>query len=149
MRRIALSLPEVVEKPWYGTPGFRVKDKGFLRIRSEAEGGLVVKTLENQDFLTINGVQTLSHSCANLLEDIDALRESGIRSLRLSPQDCDMVEVIRTFRDVIDGREDVSEGNRRLAKLYPNVPCSNGFLHGVAGFSHVAPDQAAAAAPME
>lgn len=42
VRRIALSLPEVVEKPWHGTPGFRVKDKSFLRIRSEAEGGLVV-----------------------------------------------------------------------------------------------------------
>lgn len=42
VRRIALSLPETVEKPWFGTPGFRVKDKGFLRIRSEAEGGLVV-----------------------------------------------------------------------------------------------------------
>lgn len=42
VRRIALSLPETTEKPWYGTPGYRVKDKGFLRIRSEAEGGLVV-----------------------------------------------------------------------------------------------------------
>lgn len=42
VRRIALSLPETSEKPWFGTPGFRVKDKGFLRIRSEAEGGLVV-----------------------------------------------------------------------------------------------------------
>ena len=42
VRRIALSLPEVIEKPWYGTPGFRVKDKGFLRIREEAEGALVV-----------------------------------------------------------------------------------------------------------
>ena len=42
VRRIALSLPETTEKPWYGTPGFRVKDKGFLRIREEAEGGLVV-----------------------------------------------------------------------------------------------------------
>lgn len=42
MRRIALSLPETAEKPWFNTPGFRVKDKGFLRIRSEAEGGLVV-----------------------------------------------------------------------------------------------------------
>jgi hypothetical protein len=42
VRRIALGLPETVEKPWYGSPGFRVKDKGFLRIRSEAEGGLVV-----------------------------------------------------------------------------------------------------------
>ncbi len=42
VRRIALSLPGTTEKPWFGTPGFRVKDKGFLRIRSEAEGGLVV-----------------------------------------------------------------------------------------------------------
>ena len=42
VRRIALSLPETTEKPWHGTPGFRVKDKAFLRIRSEAEGGLVV-----------------------------------------------------------------------------------------------------------
>ena len=42
VRRIALSLPEVTEKPWVMTPGFRVKDKSFLRIRSEAEGGLVV-----------------------------------------------------------------------------------------------------------
>ncbi len=48
VRRIALSLPETTEKPWYGTPGFRVKDKGFLRIRSEAEGGLVV-FVENLD----------------------------------------------------------------------------------------------------
>jgi hypothetical protein len=42
VRRIALSLPETTEKPWFNTPGFRVKGKGFLRIRSEAEGGLVV-----------------------------------------------------------------------------------------------------------
>jgi hypothetical protein len=42
MRRIALSLPETTEQPSHGTPGFRVKDKLFLRPRSDAEGGLVV-----------------------------------------------------------------------------------------------------------
>lgn len=42
VRRIALALPETIEKPWFGSPGFRVRDKGFLRIRSEAEGALVV-----------------------------------------------------------------------------------------------------------
>lgn len=42
VRRIALSLPETTEKPWSATPGWRVKDKSFLRIRSEAECGLVV-----------------------------------------------------------------------------------------------------------
>lgn len=44
VRRIALGLPEVIEKTSYNTPGFRVKDKLFLRIRTEAEGGLVVFT---------------------------------------------------------------------------------------------------------
>jgi hypothetical protein len=42
VRRIALSLPETTEQAWYGTPGFRVKGKGFLRIRSNDEGGLLV-----------------------------------------------------------------------------------------------------------
>lgn len=31
-RRIALALPETTEKPSYGTPGFRVKDKLFARM---------------------------------------------------------------------------------------------------------------------
>ena len=97
--------------------------------------GLVLKTLDQQDFLTINGVQTLSYTCNNLLADIDALKKSGIRSLRLSPQDCDMVAVARVFRDVIDGRDDADGGSRRLAEIYPNVPFSNGFLHGKPGFT--------------
>lgn len=42
VRRIALSLPETAEEQWYGTPGYKVKGKGFLRIRSNDEGGLVV-----------------------------------------------------------------------------------------------------------
>lgn len=43
VRRIALALPETTEKPSYHqSPSFKVKDKGFLRIRSEAEGALVV-----------------------------------------------------------------------------------------------------------
>ena len=42
IRRIACSLPEVTEKPSYGSPGFRVKDKLFARIRNESEGGLAL-----------------------------------------------------------------------------------------------------------
>jgi len=29
---------------------------------------------------------------------------------------------------VLDGRDDVDGGNRRLAAVYPGVPFSNGFL---------------------
>jgi hypothetical protein len=32
VRSVALSLPATTEKPSYGTPGFRVKDKLFARI---------------------------------------------------------------------------------------------------------------------
>ena len=99
--------------------------------------GLVLRTLEQEDFLTINGVQTLSYSCVNLLGDTEALREAAVGALRLSPQDCDMVEVAKTFRDVLDGRDDAEGGSWRLARLYPDVPFSNGFLHGVAGLTYV------------
>ncbi len=40
--KIALALPETTAETWYTTPGFKVKGKGFLRLRTEAEGGLVV-----------------------------------------------------------------------------------------------------------
>jgi hypothetical protein len=41
VRRLALALPATTEKPSYGTPGFRVKDKLFARIwdGSQRPGG--------------------------------------------------------------------------------------------------------------
>ena len=42
VRAIALSLPGTTEEHWYQTPGYKVAGKGFLRLRTEAEGGLVV-----------------------------------------------------------------------------------------------------------
>ena len=95
--------------------------------------GMPVKTLDGAGFLSVNGVQTLSHGCASLLRDIPALREAGVASLRLSPQGCDMVAVARLFREVADGHLEAGEGERRLGELYPEVPFANGFLHGVPG----------------
>ncbi len=37
VRRIALSFPETSEGPLYGTPGFRVRDKAFARLRPEGD----------------------------------------------------------------------------------------------------------------
>jgi len=37
VRRVALGLPETTERPSYGTPGFRVKDRLFARIREEGD----------------------------------------------------------------------------------------------------------------
>ena len=51
VRELALALPGTIEKPSYGTPGFRARDKLFARIREE--GVLVVwcESLEEKDFL--------------------------------------------------------------------------------------------------
>lgn len=37
VRRVALALPQTTEKPSYGTPGFRVRDKLFARMREEGD----------------------------------------------------------------------------------------------------------------
>jgi len=95
--------------------------------------GLAVTTLDGQDFLSVNGVQTLSHSCANLLADAPALAKAGVRSLRLSPQHCDMVAVAQTFRDFLDGRQDAAQSLTKLEQAYQAAPFANGFLHGIPG----------------
>ncbi|WP_063043244.1 MmcQ/YjbR family DNA-binding protein [Nocardia pseudovaccinii] len=39
---LATELPEVAESTWWRSPALKVSGKGFARLRSEAEGGLVL-----------------------------------------------------------------------------------------------------------
>jgi hypothetical protein len=41
VRRAALALPATTEKPSYGTPGYRVRDRLFARIRPEGDSVVV------------------------------------------------------------------------------------------------------------
>lgn len=100
--------------------------------------GLAVATLDGEPFLAMNGVQTMSHACANLLGEVDDLAMAGVGALRLSPQQCDMVAVARVFRDVIDGGRSHEDGMHELSCIYPDVPFANGFVHGQAGAVFVA-----------
>lgn len=95
--------------------------------------GVAVDTLDAQRFLALNGVQTVSGSCHSALAEIDALREAGIRALRLSPQICDMVAVARVFRSVVGGRLEPADAAQQLAQAYPETTFSNGFLHARPG----------------
>jgi len=53
---IAKRLPKVEVSTWYGTPGFKVAGKGFARLRTEAEGGLVLMcSLEEKERLLESG----------------------------------------------------------------------------------------------
>ena len=95
--------------------------------------GLAVDTLDAEHFLAINGVQTLSHACVNLLGDLPLLTDIGVSACRLSPQSCDMVALSRRFRDVADGRMDAGEAASGLPAIVPDAPFANGFLHGLPG----------------
>ncbi len=118
------------------------RSKGHIKdncqfVCAEEPDGLPVKTLDSQSFLALNGVQTLSHTCQALIEDMPDLKAAGVARFRLSPQDCDMVAVAKVHDDVLHERIDTEEGLARLQAIYPTVPLSNGFLHGGIGAAWV------------
>lgn len=98
--------------------------------------GLPTDTLDGQAFLAVNGVQTLSSTYANLVENLAELASMGVAACRLSPQTCDMVGVANIFRGVADGMLDPAEGREALDVLCEGVSFSNGFLNGSAGVAY-------------
>ena len=102
-------------------------------VCGEDPDGMPVRTLDGQDFLTLNGVQTMSHTCHLVTSELPRLRQAGVLHFRLSPQNCDMVGVTRIFRSLLDGETTSAEAKSQLEAVYPNVPFSNGFLYGREG----------------
>jgi len=97
--------------------------------------GMPLHTLEDQPFLAVNGVQTLSHDYLNLIGELADLQTMGITRFRLSPHSCDMVKVAAIFRAVLDRRIAVPEAAAQLDALKLDAPFSNGFYYGKPGHS--------------
>jgi collagenase-like PrtC family protease len=95
--------------------------------------GLAVDTLDDQSFLAINGVQTLSAKVHAALFEPATLLRHGIRRLRLSPHNCDMVEVARTYRSVLDGTQDPESARFVLSCLELPGCLVDGYARGEAG----------------
>jgi collagenase-like PrtC family protease len=95
--------------------------------------GMEVSTIDDTPFLTVNGVQTLAHVVTAATRQVDDLRAAGVRSLRLSPQTCDMVRVAEVFRNLADGRADSLEAAASLSSLGLPAPLSDGYLRGLPG----------------
>lgn len=95
--------------------------------------GLAVRTLEGQDFLAVNGVQTLSHGVQVANLPVADLRAAGIGALRLSPHTGDMLKVIAAFRGFSQGRLSPQDLAAQVREAGPPGPLVNGYLHGRAG----------------
>ncbi len=125
----------------------RVKDNCQF-VCEEDPDGMDLHTLQGEPFLAINGIQTLSHTCLNLMHELADMQRMGIPAFRLSPHSGDMVEAAKLFRGVLDGELSPSEATARLAgaspggpesRPGPRLPFSNGFYHGREGYKWLAP----------
>lgn len=95
--------------------------------------GRDVETLDGQKFLAVNGVQTLSQSTASMAHQIEALRDAGVASLRLSPQSTDFAGICAAYADRIAGRLTAEALSAELRMKVPGGRLSDGFLRGPAG----------------
>ena len=103
----------------------------------EFPDGLLIRTREGEEFLTLNGIQTQSSRVYNLIGEVDALRELGVHILRISPQSQHTPELLETFRARIEGTLDVQAARSRMAGLALAEPC-NGFWYGKPGLDQIA-----------
>ena len=106
----------------------RIKDNCQF-VCEEDPDGMPLNTLSGQDFLTVNGIQTLSQTYLNLLPEADDLRRLGVTDFRLSPHTQDMVAVAQTFRDVLDTKITAEAGQDRLDAMQFPALFSNGFWY--------------------
>jgi len=99
--------------------------------------GMGVETLDDQPFLAVNGLQTMSHTYLCLAAELAELQRLGVRRFRLSPHTVDMVRVAQGFRAVLDGARDGADLAAELAGLIQDAPLANGFFHNQPGAAYI------------
>ena len=103
----------------------------------EFPDGLLIKTREGEEFLTLNGIQTQSAKVYNLVGEVGDLRGLGVDILRISPQSQHTPALLEVFRARIDGTLDVQAARTKMAGLALAEPC-NGFWYGKPGLDQIA-----------
>jgi hypothetical protein len=84
---IARALPEVEESTWFRTPALKVRGRGFARLRTEAEGWLVLMcSLEEKEALLASGdpaFRTTPHydGYGAVLVDLDEVEHDQLAEL--------------------------------------------------------------------
>lgn len=114
----------------------RVKDNCQFVCEQDPDG-MALKTIKGQPFLAINGIATMSHTCLNLVQELDTLKDMGISHYRLSPHSHDMIKVSKLFRAALEGTSSIPDILDALAAEWADAPFSNGFYHKQRGYDWV------------
>lgn len=104
--------------------------------------GREVDTLDGEEFLVVNGVQTLARATATAATHLAALLEAGVSSLRLSPATGDFGAVCFAYAEFLAKGATAEEAIARLAQIAPDAQLSDGFLLGRPGARPIARDGA-------
>ncbi|MFQ5937190.1 MAG: U32 family peptidase [Acidiferrobacterales bacterium] len=94
--------------------------------------GMLLRTQENEPFLTLNGVQVQSAQTYSLVNHIDSLKELGVDVIRLSPQRQGMLEIIDVFDALLNDGLDISKAATTLAS-FTSFGCCDGYWRGLPG----------------
>ena len=86
------------------------KDDCQFKCLEHAEG-LTLKTRDGQDFLCINGIQTMSAQSYCLLHEIPEMLRMGIDIVRISPQQAHINDIIAAFDSARHGAAPASAGS--------------------------------------
>lgn len=98
--------------------------------------GRDVDTLDGLAFLTVNGVQTLGRAVTTVANQIAALREAGVVSLRLSPHVGDFPAVAVAYAaGLADAAQTGAPLVAKLKNLMPGAEFCDGFVRGEVGAS--------------
>ncbi|MEO5340654.1 MAG: U32 family peptidase [Magnetococcus sp. MYC-9] len=131
-------LPLTFSARCYTARAFQLSKSNCQYKCGEFPDGMVIRTQEQEAYLTVNGTQTMSARPYNLLQELPRLRQMGLDSLRLSPQSRHMAEIVAIWKDCLENRMETREGLARLLELNNGEPYCNGYFHGRPGLEFVA-----------
>lgn len=94
--------------------------------------GLRLTTRDGQDFLVLNGIQTMSAGVYNLIDELGAMRDMGVDIVRLSPQAFHTPRIIKLFRECLEDRISPRDALLQMKKLMPSEAV-DGYWHGKPG----------------
>lgn len=98
----------------------------------EHPNALTIKTRDDEDFLVMNGIQTMSAGCQFLLPHADKIASLGINALRLSPQSSNMTDIINCHKSALEGHISLSAAQQELS-AYTQDKLVDGYWRGEAG----------------
>lgn len=96
--------------------------------------GMLLATQEEQQFLTLNGIQTQSAQTCNLLAEHREAGELDVDLLRISPQSRHTPRIVQAFAEVLAEQRDLADAQQELVSYMPAGPC-DGYWKGRAGLS--------------